>query len=191
MIVGITGKKRSGKDTAANIFVEKFGYTRLSFAGPIKEACKLFFLWTDDYIEEHKEEIDHRWGISPRQALQSLGDDWAQRFLPSHFPLFDEVTGRKLWVNNLFTKINLADKQKDYVISDVRYQFEVDAIKNHNGMILHIERPGNTQFDPHASENSLDYLNIVMTKIINDGTKTEFENKVIHAAGNIFISRWC
>jgi len=43
MIIGITGKKRSGKDTVASCLVENYMFVKYSLADPIKEACKDIF----------------------------------------------------------------------------------------------------------------------------------------------------
>lgn len=37
--IGIVGRKRSGKDTAAAALVEKLGYVRHGFADPLKDAA--------------------------------------------------------------------------------------------------------------------------------------------------------
>ena len=39
MIIGLTGYARSGKDTVAQILVDKFGFTRVAFADPIRDFC--------------------------------------------------------------------------------------------------------------------------------------------------------
>ena len=36
MIIGLCGYAQSGKDTVANILVEKYGYQRIAFADPIR-----------------------------------------------------------------------------------------------------------------------------------------------------------
>ncbi len=37
MIIGLTGYAQSGKDTVANILVERYGFTRVAFADKIRE----------------------------------------------------------------------------------------------------------------------------------------------------------
>ena len=101
MIIAITGYKQSGKDTIAKYLCEKYGYVQYSCASPIKEAAKDMFNWTDEHVNgELKEVLDPRWGIMPRQVLQSLGTEYGQFMLSKMYPLFAEITGRKLWVRN-------------------------------------------------------------------------------------------
>ena len=44
MIIGITGFIGSGKDTVANMFVER-GCVHDSFAAPLKDLCASIFGW--------------------------------------------------------------------------------------------------------------------------------------------------
>jgi len=55
LIVGLVGFKGSGKDTAANIFVSR-GFTKDSFAAPIKDAVAQIFSWDRELIEGATEE---------------------------------------------------------------------------------------------------------------------------------------
>ena len=42
-IIGITGRKFSGKDTSGEFLVKNFGYERIAFADALKEGIKLIF----------------------------------------------------------------------------------------------------------------------------------------------------
>lgn len=43
VLIGLTGKKRSGKDTTADYLVEKYGFSKMSFSTPLKDICKILF----------------------------------------------------------------------------------------------------------------------------------------------------
>ena len=43
MIIGLTGKKESGKDTAGDYLVKYYKFKKDSFARPLKDACKILF----------------------------------------------------------------------------------------------------------------------------------------------------
>lgn len=50
-VIGITGKARSGKDTVANLLIEKCGFIRYSFAAPIKDSVQEMFDWNERHRE--------------------------------------------------------------------------------------------------------------------------------------------
>jgi hypothetical protein len=148
MIIGIAGKKGTGKDTAAEYISKTFNLKKVSFAGPIKAALNIIFDWTDDVWKQDKKElIDNRWGISPRQAAQHLGTEWAQFGLSDSFSQYAYTTGRKLWVRRVLTD--------NIVISDVRFPHEAEAIWEYGGITIKLERNTDT-VDLHPSEVEID-----------------------------------
>ncbi len=154
MIFGITGKKRSGKDTVAKFFIEK-GFKRYAFADPIKEMCKIMFLWDERHVNgELKEVVDERWGISPREAMQVIGTEFAQFFLPMFFPKFAKLIGRKFWVKRF--EYLYKDNPDNYVISDVRFPHEDEELKKMGATIVKVKRPSMCSDDNHSSETSID-----------------------------------
>ena len=87
MIIGIIGKKGSGKDTIADYLVKNHGFIKFAFADKVKEVCKAMFNMTDkDFTENNKEVIKPDWNISPRQALQLFGTDICRKVLPEKIP---------------------------------------------------------------------------------------------------------
>lgn len=166
MIIGIAGKKRAGKDTCAHIIKENFmsngtqKFEHKSFAEPIKNACKIMFDWNDDHVYgDLKEVIDERWGISPRQAMQDLGTEWAQIDLCKRFPKYKNITGRSIWVKRLIAEYNKLYRTKSFVISDVRFPHEVTELKKINkSYIIKINRLDLSGEDSHESENYIDEL---------------------------------
>ena len=50
MIIGIYGKKRSGKDTIANFLCEKYGFIKYGFGDPIKDIAKIMFGFTEEQL---------------------------------------------------------------------------------------------------------------------------------------------
>ena len=88
MIIGITGFMGSGKDTVAEMFVEK-GAVKDSFAAPLKDLCASVFGWDRHMLEgdtvtsrDFRETADIYWtrklgidNFTPRLALQLLGTE--------------------------------------------------------------------------------------------------------------------
>ena len=74
MIIGLVGKKGSGKDTMADFLVENYHFKQYAYAEPLKKLCQDLFCLTDAQVNCHalKETIDERWNKSPRQILQQV-----------------------------------------------------------------------------------------------------------------------
>ena len=69
MIIGLTGKARSGKDTVAAHLQEAYKSHHYWFSKPMKDACRSMFGWGDEHLYgELKEEVDQRYGI--RSTMQ-------------------------------------------------------------------------------------------------------------------------
>ena len=155
-IIGFLGGKHAGKDTAGNYLIEKFNYTKYAFGDPVKDICKTMFSLTDSQITDptEKEMIDPRWGISPRTMFQRIGTEFGQIGLYKLFPeLKGKVPYRTLWVK-LFEDWVKKNKSKMIVITDIRFEHEIKAIKENNGVIIKINRE--TEFnDNHISEIEL------------------------------------
>ncbi len=164
MIIGITGKKRSGKDTIADYLVENYRYHKASLAAPMKRFAMDVFGWTEEWIETEKETVDPRHGISYRQFMQWIGTDAMQHKLGEDFPEFGKITGRKVWIKKL-----LSDSLWNTVTSDVRFPHEADAIRDAGGIILQVVRPGLDNDDAHASEMEMDSIDADYV-IHNDST---------------------
>ncbi len=184
MILGITGQKRSGKNTVAAFLAMQYGVGLIAFADPIKAALKSIFLWDDDFIEFHKEEVDPLWGISPRQAMQNLGNEWGQRTLSSTFPRFNEVTYRSLWVNNCFERMKRDYYQGSWIITDVRYPQEVEAVRSAGGKIVKVIRSSNECTDTHESEGYIESIQADY-EIHNDGTLDDLKEKTLTLLGGL------
>jgi|APLak6261659701_1056019.scaffolds.fasta_scaffold00028_10 hypothetical protein len=142
MIVGLAGKKGSGKSSLAKMLIDKNKYYRYSFADPIKKMVRSML---DDYdIDFDSIEIDKDSFIEPcrnsyRHILQTLGTEW----------------GRKLLCHDIWIK--LMSKRLDYdheniVIDDVRFQNEAEMIRDRGGLIIYISREYSYSIDRHESE---------------------------------------
>ena len=136
-IIAICGLKRSGKDTLANIISEHYNYEHVKISKKLKETCKILFNFTDDQMEKDiKEEIDPRWGVSPRKCMQYFGTELMQYQIQNLLSI-----GKKFWINSLLNEIDLNDvNDKKYVISDLRFLHEYEEIKKRNGIVICVDR---------------------------------------------------
>lgn len=169
MIIGIIGKKGSGKDTMADYLVKQYEFKQFTYAEPLKKICQELFSLTDEQVNcpHLKEVIDERWGKTPREILQQIGTD-----------LFRKHYDENIWVNILKEKIKLDVKTKNIVVSDIRHQNELDNITQfENCVVFHIERPSLQNTDTHSTENNVfHYSNIITIK--NDSTIEHFYTKI-------------
>ena len=150
MIIGLTGYAQSGKDTVANILVEKYGYTRIAFADKIREFLYDMNPMYDSIAGEPrfvKSAVDrYGWDVAKqdphiRRLLQNTGVSARKTFGENH------------WVVEAFKNI---DRDKDYVVTDVRFTNEAEWLKDiYNGQLWRIKRPGVEAVNSHVSEHEL------------------------------------
>jgi len=175
-IIAFCGLKGSGKTTAAEHIVRKYPYTRMSFAGPLKEAAMTMFDLSPQQVYEmpFKEEIDERWGITPREILQRLGTEVGREF------------DKDLWIKNL--KSRAEKSETSIVIDDCRFFNESEAIKSMGGHVIGIKR-ADLKASNHASELEMDenWSRMVDCTIWNLTDMQSFITKVDFAIQSILL----
>ncbi len=174
LIIGLHGKKGSGKSTAAELLCD-IGFEELTFAGPLKQACRAIFGLGYEQVYgslEDKETVDAFWGTTPRKMLQQVGT--AIRLLPA--PL------NNTWVRVLQRNIEEICSINPFisiVISDVRYADEADMIRKLGGFIISLERDEcAARLDLHESENQIIEADV---NIANNGTIEQLRNNLYEA----------
>jgi hypothetical protein len=177
MLIGIIGKKRSGKDTSGDYLVKEKNFIKYSFANPIKRGAMELFGFTEDQVfGDAKDVIDPEWGVTPRVVLQIMGTEIFQYDMPRHIPEL-QLIGRGFWVKR-FKQWYRENKNLNVVICDVRFQHEVDCILELGGTVWRVERPDLVSGDGHASEKEMDSIKDVTTIIQNDSTLNNLYNKI-------------
>ena len=168
-LIGITGRARSGKDTAADYLCNSVGFKKYSFATPIKEAVKTMFGLTEDHVNGHlKETVLHDLGVSPRFLMQTLGTEWGR-----------QTVNEQVW---LIAAQRQLDKLGMFgngcvVIPDVRFENEATFIRNNGGLLIHINRPNCEKVLEHESEKGVAVMPYDV-QIINNGTIKQLFNQV-------------
>lgn len=155
MLIGLTGKAGAGKDTVADYLVER-GFAKVSFADPIKQMlCALMDVGKHQWEDRLWKERPVFMGHSPRYLAQTLGTEW----------------GRKLVHNKIWIKLALeeADRYNKAIITDVRFDNEAQAIRDHGGVVIQVLRPGHeaTEHTAHSSESGVD-PDLIGRTIMND-----------------------
>ena len=184
MIIGIAGRARSGKTELAKI-CERFGYERIYFALPLKQLCAdLLDISLDELNRAKAEKYDigvtigkdmceilaDETGIpidivtktcngvvikDVRHMLQFIGTDLIRKYdMDWH-------------VNKIRQMI---DKEKNYVIDDVRFPNEKALIEELGGDCWFITRTTLDNISNHESETSITWNDCWNKIIVNDST---------------------
>lgn len=145
LVIGLSGKKRAGKDTAARYFIEASNYqvVSVSFAAELKLEICVAFGCDYMYIEGAKRSKDPVVRECARQLMQSWG---AKR----------RAQDPRYFVRKLGPEANIA---YPLVITDVRHIEEVEYIRSFpNNLLIRINRTP-VDDDHHESETALDHYN--------------------------------
>ena len=176
MIIGLTGQLQSGKDTVADHLVENYGFIKLGFADSLKEAVATLFDMSVEQVDRYKDDgvtcywagpkewplVSKTLGINMRAILQRMGTEVGRELFGSNF--WVEMLERKLGANG------------NYVIKDVRFKNESEAVYLWGGEMWRVLRPG-FEGDTHASEIEQQSLRVDM-EISNEGTLEWLYNAV-------------
>lgn len=142
-LVGLCGYARSGKSSVASFLFEKYGFTSVKMAGPLKDMLRALGL-TESQIEgEHKETpAKILCGQTPRYAMQTLGTEWGRALIDEDF-----------WVHVWAHRANsILVRGGCVVCDDIRYSNEADKIRKLGGQVWQIRRNGPDQSIAHSSE---------------------------------------
>ena len=182
MIVGISGKARSGKDTFARMLAKALqkktgrAYVLMAYANELKNKIQKDFdmsyeqLWGDE-----KEVYDQRY-VKPGKWSDDSKVCWTPREVMQAYGQFFRKIDYDFWVKYLFRII----EEKNYenvIITDVRHINEVDAVVDRGGYHIRVERENKDSVhnEQHISETALDNGHRVDFNVINNGTLEELE----------------
>ncbi len=192
-LIGVSGRKRSGKNTTAafirDILAEAKGpqFEEKAFAGKLKLCASILTGIPVEGFESEQDKdtpLEEIWNtynqfglkvpMTRRDFLKKMGTDACNARLHP-----------RTWINALFMDYKPASKSlfgetyPNWIITDVRFPDEVDAIKARGGKVIRLRRPSNENSgDTHASETALDNYNAFDFNIINDGTPEQLLEKV-------------
>lgn len=193
LIIGISGKKGSGKDLLFDelnkLFVEdgKTPLKKLKFAEPIKQMCAVL---TEQPLENfyNRDMYQEQSGIydwDNRELMQKIGTEIFRKF------------DHDFWVKLCDTKIEKVEKYA--AITDVRFKNELDLLKDKHkdkSFVIRIKSfPSDTLLDDnHQSELDLDDVPGYMWNysFFNDGKDIKnFRNHVETIYSKIKASEIC
>lgn len=173
MIIGVLGHKRNGKDTIADYLVENYEFKKICFADALKNMSRQLFGLTDEQLYGDKKEVeDEYWQTTPRKILQFVGTELFRKQFAKLCPHVKEG----IWVE--IAKKKILNTKENVVISDVRFQNEVDMIHSLNGIVIKVVRPSISNIDYHESELGIDKIKDFDLEMLNDNTLDSLYTKL-------------
>ena len=186
-VVGLVGRKRSGKDTVADVF-EKLGWYRTSFAKALyKEVSEAFGVSVEDLQKHETKEVpwvcletckDAEFAtlakalarVSFLDKLDHVGiktEDLRQFWLSPRRILqwwgteYRRKDDTFYWVRKLSEEL-AAQKPKHVIISDIREPHEAAYVKRSDGYLIGVIRPElvDDATSSHSSEKNLEHIGV-------------------------------
>ena len=178
MIISITGKIGSGKDTIADIIMQYTPYHDWEikkFAGKLKDIAEILSGVPKINFEDQefkKQDMGPEWGMTYRDLLQKLGTEAMRNGLHEN-----------VWVNALFAdyhfNIEEDEQMPNWLITDCRFPNELESVKTHKGITIKVIRDsGNTIGTTHASETALDDYTEWDYVVDNNGSIEDLKTQV-------------
>ena len=146
-MIGISGLARSGKDTLAEHLSDLI-------SKDIGSKVKIF-----SFAEEIKSQADDF--LKKYYNISAFSEDTKEKeyirpLLVAHGECMKSFYGKNIWAETVLKKIKSRKSKVFPIISDVRFDFEAEYIKNKGGIILHISKQGN--LPPNEIEKKNDPL---------------------------------
>lgn len=177
-LIGLSGMKRSGKDSTAEILQRNYGFSRLAFADKLREALLAlnpFVVDTSAHMYSPLRELVDTWGWEGlktthwypeiRRLLQYGGTEMGRNTI-----------SEEVWVSPVMHQYAfLKQEGVPAVISDVRFSNEAKAIRHNGGIIIEVQRTGVESPDSHPSEAINFEPDFVLD---NNSTLEDLESKV-------------
>lgn len=177
ILIGLTGKAFSGKDTVAGHLHRQHEFFQMAFADPLREGLKtLFGLGDWNFTPSGKESVIEWIGKTPRELMQTLGTQWGR-----------DLVHRDLWCRHMDRRVKpKLTYGRPVVISDVRFLDEARFVHSHGGQIWRVLRPGadTTAHSDHTSEQEHQRI-VADLDLINDGTIEQLFEKIDSAYESI------
>jgi|SRR5690606_32629235 len=172
LLIGLHGRARTGKDTAARYLAAQWCLYSYAFADPIKAAIAQLFNLTHAHIEGNlKETLLPTIGKSPRQLMQLLGTEWGRRQV--HPELWLLLAGQ-----NIANQLEIDQSHYNgVVIRDVRFENEAEWIRCQGGHVVHILRADAEAVSAHSSESGIGIHDNDFV-IHNEGTIEDFQRQL-------------
>lgn len=163
MIIAFSGQAQAGKTTAADTLT-KFGWSKVSFASPIKRMLAVLTDETDK--EACPPELC---GKSVREGYQTLGTEWGRA-----------IMGKDIWLRAVKRQMLLVTGNGGRVVcDDVRFDNEAELIHQLGGVVIEVCRDG---LDRMAHESEMGIRPMLRdASVSNNGSVEDLAKAVTEA----------
>lgn len=154
IVIGISGFGGNGKTSVSDLLIQNHGFRRVSFADKIRAMIMALGVPEEvlrDPVKKHEPHVA-LCGRSPVHAMETLGTKWGRDLMHPQFWMFQFLRD---------------GKDKPFLIcDDVRFQNELDLIKEMGGITYRLIVPGkepvrNTDFEVQKLEGTVDIVNVI------------------------------
>lgn len=150
MIIGLIGKKGSGKTTASKRFVDHYDFKLVPFKDQlIKEMKKNFPDTIRELTRVYNLSVDELFTQKPpimRALLQNYGTEVRRGDSTDY------------WISKWEETVRTYHEFEDVVVDDVRFINEAETIKSLGGVLVYIALEGQELTDKHVSETEMDQI---------------------------------
>lgn len=157
------------------------GFERISFADAIRDA--LYTL--DPYVTEGS-------GLRLSTLVDTLGWDAVKVQYPEVrrlLQVFGTEVAREQWDDQFWVNLGFSKMRPEgrYVITDVRFPNEAEAVKQHGGELWRVDRPGIGPVNNHASDNHISQIEVDAV-VKNDKSLDDLRPEVDRLWANSFVN---
>lgn len=197
-LVGLTGWKQSGKNTAAQVLVDHLGFVPDAFADDLKGIVydirgisvrvPATVLSSDPRRPMHKPEQF----LPYQEVVDRLGLDNAKELVPDVRLILQTFGteamrsrfGERVWSDRVMARV-AARRAEPWpprtAVTDVRFPDEADVLRSAGGLLIRVVRPGQVLPEgAHASEAAIASLE-VDAEVVNDGSVALLHARVLEA----------
>jgi hypothetical protein len=182
LLVGISGKKRHGKDSFArlvrNEFLLPIPVETRPFAAALKEECaafidgelERFYGLCSNAFPDYADVLDAMHSDDPakKEPFRLLLQWWGTEFRRNMCAQDYWLVQHERWINK-FAGRTTGDAPLVILVPDVRFPDEKSYIQSRGGVVVRVTRAGMPAGDAHPSETALDDCRTFDRWVPNDG----------------------